>query len=268
MLVVGEKINTSRKAVKEAVKNRDAAFIRELARQQAEGGANYIDINCGTFIDNEPELITWMVEEVQDELSLPLCIDSPNPLAIAAGLKAHRNGQAMVNSISGEKERYEAILPLVKEYGCKIVVLCMDDESGIPNDAKTRFTIASKIIEGLKGVGTKEDDIYVDPLIQPISTATVNALSALDTITMLKEAYPGTHSICGLSNISFGLPERKILNQTFMMLCMAAGLDGVILDPKDKRMMAFITAAEALLDKDPYCGRYIKAYRQGLLALL
>lgn len=266
MLVVGEKINTSRKEVKEAVQNRDAAFIRELARQQAEGGAHYIDINCGTFIDNEAEIITWMVEEVQDELDLPLCIDSPNPIAIEAGLKAHRNGQAMVNSISGEKARYEAILPLVKEYGCKIVVLCMDD-SGIPNNAKTRFTIASKVIEGLKDEGIKEDDIYVDPLIQPISTDTVNGLSSLDTITMLKEAYPGTHSICGLSNISFGLPGRKILNQTFMILCMAAGLDGVILDPKDKRMMAFITAAEALLDKDPYCGSYLKAYRQGLLEL-
>jgi cobalamin-dependent methionine synthase I len=103
----------------------------------------------------------------------------------------------------------------------------------------------------------------VDPLIQPISTATVNALSALDTIKMVKEAYPGTHAICGLSNISFGLPERKLLNQTFMIMCMAAGLDGVILDPNDKRMMAFVATAEALLDKDPYCGRYLKAYRLG-----
>ncbi len=265
MLVVGEKINTSRRAVKEAVKNKDTAFIRNLARSQAEGGANYIDINCGTFIDNEPEIITWMAREVQDEVDLPLCIDSPNPLAIEAGLKVHKNGQAMVNSISGEKERYNAIAPLVSEYGCKIVVLCMDDEFGIPEDAKTRFKIASRVIDGLESIGVKQDDIYVDPLIQPISTSTVNALSALDTIKMAKETYPGVHGICGLSNISFGLPERKVLNQTFMIMCMTAGLDGVILDPNDKRMMGFITAAEALLDKDPYCGRFLKAYRQGLL---
>ncbi len=265
MLVVGEKINTSRKAVKEAVKNRDAAFIRDLARSQAEGGATYIDVNCGTFINDEPEIITWLCAEIQDEVNLPLCIDSPNPAAIEAGLKAHRNGQAMVNSISGEKQRYEAILPLVKQYGCKIVILCMDDESGIPHDAATRYRIAARVIDGLKEVGVKEDDIYVDPLIQPISTATENALSALETISLVKEAYPGTHGICGLSNISFGLPARKLLNQTFMVMCMTMGLDGVILDPSDKRMMALVTATETLLNKDPYCGRYLKAYRKGLL---
>ncbi len=265
MLVVGEKINTSRREVKEAVINRDAAFIRKLARLQAEGGAHYIDINCGTFIDNEEEIVTWLAQEVQGELSLPLCIDSPNPLAIAACLKVHRNGQPMINSISGEKQRYEAILPLVREYGCKVVVLCMDDEEGIPHDAATRFKVASKVIEGLKEAGTKEDDIYVDPLIQPISTSTENALCSMETIRMVKEAYPAAHGICGLSNISFGLPERKLLNQTFMVLCMAAGLDGVILDPNDRRMMSLITAAEVLLDRDPYCSQFIKAYRGGLL---
>ena len=266
MLIVGEKINTSRKAVKEAVANQDSAFIRNLARQQAEGGAHYIDINCGTFIDRERELMTWLVEEVHEELDLPLCIDSPDPKAVSAGLAAHKKGQPMINSISGEKDRYRAILPLVKEYRAKIVVLCMDDEVGIPHDAQTRFKIARRVIDGLLEIGTPEDDIYVDPLIQPISTDTVNALSALDTIRMVKEAYPGTHAVCGLSNISFGLPERKLLNQTFMIMCMTAGLDGVILDPTDKRMMALIATGEALLNKDPYCGRYLKAYRKGILS--
>ncbi len=266
MLVVGEKINTSRKAVREAVANQDAAFIRNLALQQAEGGAHYIDINCGTFIDRERELITWLVGEVQQELDLPLCIDSPDPKAVEAGLKAHKNGQPMINSISGEKERYKDILPLVKKYEAKIIVLCMDDEVGIPQDAETRFKVAKRVIDGLLEMGTRADDIYVDPLIQPISTSTVNALSALETIKMVKEAYPGTHAICGLSNISFGLPERKLLNQTFMIMCMAAGLDGVILDPNDKRMMAFLSTAEALLDKDPYCGRFLEAYRKGILS--
>ncbi len=266
MLIVGEKINTSRKAVKEAVSRQDAGFIRKLARSQAEGGAHYIDINCGTFIDKERELMTWLVEEVQKEVDLPLCIDSPDPKAVEAGLKAHRNGQPMINSISGEKDRYKEILALVKEYGAKIVVLCMDDEVGIPHDAETRFKIAGRVIDGLMETGTREDDIYVDPLIQPISTATVNGLSALDTIKMVKDAYPGTHAICGLSNISFGLPERKLLNQTFMVMCMAAGLDGVILDPNDKHIMALVAASEALLDRDPFCMNYLKAYRQGLFS--
>jgi len=267
MVIVGEKINTSRKSVREAVEKKDALFIRNLARQQAEGGADYIDINCGTFVENEEDFITWLVEEVQDEIKLPLCIDSPNPLALEAGLKANRNGQAMINSISGEKKRYEAVAPLVQKFGCKVVVLCMDDESGIPPDAKTRVDIAVRVIEGLKEMGTKDDDIYIDPLIQPVSTATANAFNAVETIRMIKNDYPEINTICGLSNISYGLPERKLLNQTFAVLCIAAGLDCVILDPNDKRLMSMVTAANVLLDKDPFCGRYIKAYRQGLFNL-
>ena len=265
IIVVGEKINTSRKKVKEAAKNRDASFIRNLARSQAEGGATFIDVNCGTFVDEEVEVMKWLVEEIQQEVDLPLCIDSPNPLAIKAGLEGHRNGQAMVNSITAEKSRYDSILPLVKEYGCKIVVLCMDDESGIPEDAQTRFDIAAKVIDGLEKAGTKQDDIYVDPLIQPISTATNNGLSAIETIRMVRAKYPEAHSICGLSNVSFGLPSRKLLNRAFMIACMTMGLDGVILDPNDKEMMALVKATEALLDSDPFCGRYLKAYREGLL---
>jgi 5-methyltetrahydrofolate corrinoid/iron sulfur protein methyltransferase len=265
MLIIGEKINTSRKSVKEAVENRDSAFIKDLARRQAEAGAHYIDINCGSFIDDEEEIMTWLVRQVQEELELPLCIDSPNPLAIEAGLKMHKHGQPMINSLSGEKARYDAIQPLVAQYGCKIVILCMDDNSGIPHDAKTRFDIASDVIIRLKECGTKEEDIYVDPLIQPISTATENALCAMDTIRMIKDAYSNAHLVCGLSNISYGLPERKLLNQTFMIMCMVAGLDGVIVDPNDKRMMSLITSAETLLNKDPYCGQYLKAFRQGML---
>lgn len=265
MLIVGEKINTSRKAVKEAVAGKDAAFIRRLARRQLEAGAHYIDVNCGTFVHDEPELLSWLVQEVQDELGgMPLCIDSPNPLAVEAALKVHQ-GAAMLNSISGEKERYEALEPLVVEYGCKIVVLCMDDEFGIPADAETRVNIASRIIDNLAAKGVAHGDIYVDPLIQPISVDSKNGLSAANTIRQVHERYPEIHFICGLSNISFGLPERKLLNQAYMVVCAAYGLDAVILDPEDKKMMALVYAAEALLNRDPYCSNYLKAYRNGML---
>ena len=267
MLVVGEKINTSRKEVKEAVEKRDAAFIRSLARRQVDAGAHYIDVNCGTFFQDEPELLSWMVQEIQQELDgAPLCIDSPNPLAVEAALKAHQ-GKAMLNSISGEKERFEALEPLVVQYGCKVVVLCMDDEAGIPPDALTRFHIASRIIDSLAAKSVKVEDIYVDPLIQPISVDTKNGLSAAETIRMVRERYPGVHAICGLSNISFGLPERKLLNQAYMVICAAYGLDAVIMDPEDRKMMALVHAAEALLNHDPYCGGYLKAYRKGRLKL-
>jgi len=267
MLVVGEKINTSRKEVKEAVNKGDAGFIRTLARRQVDAGADYIDVNCGTFIHNEPELLSWMVQEIQQELDgAPLCIDSPNPAAVEAALKVHR-GTAMLNSISGEKERYEALMPLAVHYGCKVVLLCMDDEAGIPPDAATRFNIASRIIDQLNARGAKVEDIYVDPLIQPISVDTKNGLSAADTIRMVHDRYPGVHTICGLSNISYGLPERKLLNQAYMVICAAYGLDAVIMDPEDKKMMALVHAAKALLNRDTYCSGYLKAYRKGFLKI-
>lgn len=265
MLIVGEKINTSRKQVREAVEKKDSAFIRGLARRQHEAGAHYIDVNCGTFVHDEPQLLSWLVREVQDELGgLPLCIDSPNPEAVKAALEVHR-GTAMLNSISGEQARFTALEPLVVRYGCKVVVLCMDDESGIPPDAATRFRIASRVIERLAGRGVKHEDIYVDPLIQPISVDTKNGLAAAETIRLVRESFPGVHAICGLSNISFGLPERKLLNQAYMVICAAYGLDAVILDPEDRKMIALVYAAEALLGHDPYCGGYLKAYRGNLL---
>ena len=267
MLVVGEKINTSRNEVKEAVKKRDAGFIRQLARRQHEAGADYIDVNCGTFVGEEAELLSWMVKEVQQELGdMPVCIDSPDPAAVEAAMKVHK-GIPLVNSISGEKDRFEALEPLVVKYDCKIVVLCMDDEFGIPPDAETRFSIASRIIDSMTAKGVNPDNIYVDPLIQPISVDVKNGLSAAETINMVKKRYPQTHAICGLSNISYGLPERKLLNQSYLVICAAYGLDAVILDPEDKRMMAMVHAAEALLARDPYCGGYLQAYRKGILKI-
>jgi len=264
MLIVGEKINTSRKEAREAVEKKDEHFIRQLARRQKEAGAHYIDVNCGTF-EKEPELLSWLVKIVQDELNgEPLCIDSPNPEAVEAALKVHQ-GKAMLNSISGEKDRYDGLLPLIEKYGCRTVVLCMDDEAGIPPDAETRYKIASRIIEELARKGVNQDDILVDPLIQPISVDSANGVSSAETIKMVRDNYPGTHAICGLSNVSFGLPKRKVLNQAYLVVCAAYGLDAVILDPEDSRMMALVYAAEALLNRDPYCSNYLKAYRKGIL---
>ncbi|UMZ73615.1 methyltetrahydrofolate cobalamin methyltransferase [Natranaerofaba carboxydovora] len=264
MLIVGEKINTSRKSIKEAVENKDDEFIKKVTKDQKEAGAHYIDVNCGTFINNEPELMQWLVETVQEEVDLPLCIDSPNPEAVKAGLEAHKNGQPMLNSISGEKERYDGLTPLVKEYNCKVVVLCMDDD-GIPQGAAKRFEVAQKVINDLKAEGVKEDDIYVDPLIQPISTDTNNGMSVFETIERVHSEFNDVHTICGLSNVSYGLPKRKILNQTFMILCMKSGLDSVILDPTDKEMMARIVSTRALMGNDNFCSSYLKSYRKGIL---
>ncbi|AOT71208.1 methyltetrahydrofolate cobalamin methyltransferase [Geosporobacter ferrireducens] len=264
MIIVGEKINTSLKGVTEAVRNRDAAFIQQRAREQAEKGAHYIDVNCGTLVSEEVEALAWLVETVQEAVDLPCCIDSPDPLAIASGLKVHR-GKPLINSITAEEGRYQGIIPLVKEYKAGIIALLIDDAHGMPHDAATRIQIGCGLVKRLMEDGVAVEDIYIDPLIQPIGTSTDMGVVAIETIQGIKKEYPGIHFMCGLSNVSFGLPKRGLLNRTFLALCMMAGLDGAILDPGNREMMKMIVATEALLDRDEYCMGYIQAFRSGLL---
>jgi 5-methyltetrahydrofolate--homocysteine methyltransferase len=263
MLIVGELINTSRKAIKPAVETRDAAFIKEMAQKQVDAGADYVDVNCGTMVFDEEETMAWLVETVQSQVSAPLCLDSPNPKALEMGLSLVKNGQPMINSITGEKERFATILPLVLKYKAKIVGLCMDD-SGMPETAADRLRIATQLVTDMVAAGVPEDDIYLDPLVHPVSTGDKAGLEVLETIHGIKQKYPKVHGICGLSNISYGLPNRKILNQAFMIQTMAMGMDGYILDPMDKAMMGFVYASQALLGQDEFCMKYLTAHRKGL----
>jgi len=263
MIIVGELINTSRKAIKEAVEQGDIDYIKNIAVEQVRAGANYIDVNCGTLIDKEPETMQWLVENLQQAIKEPLCIDTPNPVVMEGGLSLHKNGQPMVNSISAEKERFEAVLPLVLKYKAKVVALCLDDK-GIPDNAEDRIRIIRQLVGDLTEAGVKPDDIYIDPLIKPVSTGDRAGMDALETIYFIKTRYPDVHAICGLSNISFGLPKRKVLNEAFMIQSMAMGMDAYILDPLNKTMMSYLYASLAVLGRDPYCGQYLAAYRRGL----
>ncbi|MDW7673256.1 MAG: methyltetrahydrofolate cobalamin methyltransferase [Bacillota bacterium] len=263
MIIVGELINSSRKAIAPAVENKDAAFIQDIAKKQLEAGATYIDVNCGTRVHDEPEMLTWLVETVQAAVDAPLCIDSPNPVAIEAALKVHK-GQALINSISAEKERYEAILPLVTANNARVMALCMDD-TGMPETAEQRLVIVERLYKGLTEAGVKPEDIFFDPLVKPISVNTNFGNEVLDTIREIHSRYPGVHTTCGLSNISFGLPTRKILNQAFLVMCIANGMDSAILDPLDNQIMSLLIASEALVGRDDYCMNYLTAQRKGIL---
>lgn len=263
MLIVGELINTSRKDIKPAVESKDAAYIQKIAKEQVEAGADYIDVNCGTQVFNEPEVMEWLVKTVQEAVDAPLCIDSPNPKALEVGLALTKTKKPMVNSITAEKERFEVILPLVQKYNAKVVALCMDD-SGMPETAEDRIVIVDKLVKDLTSNGIAEDDIYLDPLVKPVSTGDKAGLEVLETVRYIRENYPKVHAICGLSNISYGLPNRKVLNQTFMIQTMTMGMDAYILNPLDKKMMGFIYSSMALLGQDPFCGKYLTAHRNGL----
>ena len=263
MLIIGELINTSRKAIKEAVEKKDANYIQQVAREQLEAGANYIDVNCGTMINNEIEIMEWLVKTVQEAVEVPLSIDSPDPKVIEAGLRLVKYGQPMINSISDEKERFDSILPLVVKYNAKIVALCMDD-TGMPETGEDRVRVAKSLYLKLTEAGVSDENIYFDPLVKPISAVEKAGVEVLESIKLIKILYPNVHFTCGLSNVSYGLPNRKVLNRLFVVQTMTLGMDGYILNPTDKEMMGVIYASLALLGQDSYCMNYLKAHRKGI----
>ena len=264
MIIVGEKINTSRHSVEEAVRKRDAAFITKVAREQVEAGANYIDVNTGTFLEQEVDCLSWLVETVQSAVDIPLSLDSPNPEALLAAMKRHK-GEPMINSISLEEERFESLLPVVTSQPCSVVALCMG-ETAMPKTTEERVEVGSELIKRLTGEGFPLEKIYVDPLVQPVSVDTSMGIATLRAISTIISDFPGVNTICGLSNISFGLPERRLINRNFLALSMSYGLSAVILDPTDRQLMSTILAVEMLLGRDEYCGNFIDAYENGQIS--
>ena len=259
MIIIGELINASRKQIAPAIENKDADTIQKIAKDERENGADFIDVNAGVFVGKESDYLKWLVTTVQGTVDAPCCIDSPDPKAIETALSVHK-GIPMINSISLEKERYEALLPVVSGTECKVVALCMSDK-GMPETTDDRVSIADELINNLLKNNVPLDNIYVDPLVQPVSTKDSYGIEFLDAIEKIINKFPGVHTICGLSNISFGLPERKFLNQTFMVMAITKGLDAAIVNPLDKGMMAKIVAAETLAGKDEYCSQYLQAWR-------
>lgn len=260
---MGELINTSRSPIRKAVEERNSGYIKEVALRQVEAGAQYLDINCGTMVRDEEAVMAWLVEKVQEVCDVPLCIDSPNPKALAVGLGMAAKGQPMINSITAEKKRVNEVLPLVRDYRAKVVALCIDD-GGMPKNSSDRVNIAGTLVELLKAEGIPGGDIYIDPLIKPLSTNDMAGWEVIEAVRLMRDQYPDVHFICGLSNISFGLPQRKALNATFMVQAMVAGMDAFVLDPTDREMMGLYYTGRALLGKDRYCRNYLSAYRKGI----
>ncbi|MFZ5591607.1 MAG: methyltetrahydrofolate cobalamin methyltransferase [Bacillota bacterium] len=264
MLIIGEKINSTRKSIDRAVRAKDVEVIQEEAKKQIEAGAHMLDVNCGTLdAQDEPATMEWLVRTVQEAAGVPLCIDSPNHKALAAGLSVHR-GKAMINSISGETERFANVLPLVKQYGASVVALCMDDR-GIPASMGQALEVGTKLVNRLLDAGVPVEDIYFDPLVRSVATNPETVLETLQLMEEMSARFSGLHFVSGLSNVSFGLPERRHLNRAYVVLSMASGLDAVIVDPLDSTLMALVYATEALLNKDRFCMQYIRSYQQGKL---
>jgi 5-methyltetrahydrofolate--homocysteine methyltransferase len=263
MLIIGERINASRKPIAEAIVSRDAVFIQNEAKTQAMAEADYLDVNAGTFVGEEAKHLRWVIETIQEVVDLPLCIDSPDPAVIKAMIPFVKK-TPMINSITLEPSRLEGILPLVAQRKAKVIALCPSGDS-IADSAEAKVRMAGQLVEKVKGAGISLDDLYIDPLVYPLATNDQSAIATLDAIGQIMKQLPGVHTICGLTNVSYGLPNRRLLNRTFLVAAVIRGLDSAILDPTDKQLFGALKAALVIAGNDEFCMQYITAFREGRL---
>lgn len=263
MIIIGEKINGTLPHVRRAIEEKNDKFIRKLAIDQAEAGADYLDICAGTPEEDEADILKWLMDIVQQEVDKPLCIDSPNPGVFKKVLDfAKRPG--IINSVSEEKDKSERIFSLISGTNWKVIGLTCDDE-GISTDTQKRVNIAQKLVEKAFTHNIKIDDIFIDPLVLTLSTNNDSLLIYLETMEQIKVLYPNIKVTSGLSNISYGMPLRKFINQQFLTIALFSGMDSAIMDPCDQNLIATIYATQALKGNDKYCQKYLNAYRQTLL---
>lgn len=261
MIVIGEKISIIAKKVREAMMKRDPKPIQEIAEAQWKAGAHFIDVNTGPAEEKGEELMTWMVENIQEKVSLPLCLDTTNPSALEAGLKAHNNqwGRPLINSTSNEQEKY-VMLELAAKYNTQVIGLTLG-KGGLPADAEERCAIAAEIMARAAEYGVPLEDIYLDPLILQVCTMQDQALHSLRAIKMFQELNdPPMKTVVGLSNVSNGVPKqmRSLIDRVYLTLLMYEGLNAAIMNPLDKELMDTLKTVEVFLGKTLYAHSYLE----------
>lgn len=267
MITIGENINATAKPVAEAIDKRDTEFITNRAKAQAEAGADYIDVNAGSGYGSPEQSIAamqWLMDTVQRATDKPLVIDSDDPKVLQAALARYTGDNVIINSVTAEGERLNSIGSLAAERKASLVALAMGD-AGIPDNVDDRLAACDQIVETLAKLGVPLNNIYFDALVLPISVDSSQGMITLDTIAQIKKRYPEAKTVVGLSNISYGLPNRGIVNRSFMLMAAYAGLDAIIVNPLDAKMMGLIKVADLLTGSDPMCRGYIRAHRKGLL---
>jgi cobalamin-dependent methionine synthase I len=261
MIIIGEKINGTLKPVAAAIAQRDAVFIQDLARRQADAGSDWLDIHAGTPPEKEADDLVWLATTVEKTVDVPLCLDSADPRTLLAAMDVVRR-TPMINSISAEPSRMEVILPVAAKHGCPVIAMAMD-ETSISMNSVARAAVAEKIMKATRAFGIPDERIYFDPLVMTIGSDTQSGPVFLDTLKAVRKQFPLVHFTAGLSNCSFGLPARSLINRSFLTLAVAAGLDSVICNPLDRNLRSALTAAELVLGHDHYCLNFTQAYRSG-----
>ena len=258
--IIGERINpTGRKLLAAEMAEGDYSRVLSDALAQVEAGATMLDVNAGIPMADEPKILAECIQLIQANVDLPLAIDSSIVEALESGLSVYQ-GKALVNSVTGEEERLEVVLPLVKKYGAAVVAIS-NDETGISEDPNVRYDVAKKIVERAADFGIPREDVVVDPLIMPVGAINLAGRAALDLIRRLREELK-VNTTCGASNISFGLPNRHGMNAAFLAMAVGAGMTSAILNPLHAEEMSGIMGADVMMGTDPECRRWIKKYRE------
>ena len=263
MIIIGEKINGSIPAVADAIARRDSEFIKARAKAQEAAGATFIDCCASVSESEEVETLHWMIDCIQEVTDLPISVDSPSADVLTEAYK-FCNKPGLFNSVSGEGDKMDKIFPLMAANPGWEVIALLSDDSGIPQNAADRLKVFDKIMAKAKEYGIDPSRIHIDPLVEMLCTSENGIETNVEVISTVRKQYPTIHITAAVSNISFNLPVRKMLNLGFTVLAMNVGLDSAILDPCNRDMMGLIYATEALLGLDDYCMEYISAYRDGL----
>jgi cobalamin-dependent methionine synthase I len=261
MIIIGEKINGSIPSVGEAIAKKDAAFIQDLAKTQADAGADFIDVCASTDVSVELETMRWLIDLVQAVTDTPIAIDSPSAEICAHAVQFCKK-PGLVNSVSMEGNKTDVVFPVIADTKWQCAALLCDD-TGIPKSGQQRLDIFTAVMEKAKQYNIDPARLHIDPLVEMLCTSEEGITMILDVIREIKGQYPTIHVTGGASNISFNLPARKFVNQAFLVLAMGAGMDSAIINPLHKHMMGLIYATEALKGMDEYCMEYINAYREG-----
>ena len=258
-VLIGERINpTGRKLLAEEMRHGDFSRVERDALAQVEAGAHMLDVNAGIPLADEPGILARTIQLVQSLVDVPLSIDSSIVEALEAGLAVYQ-GKALVNSVTGEEERMERVLPLIRKYGAAVVAISNDD-TGISEDPDVRFAVAKRIVERAADHGIPRSDIVVDPLVMPIGAMRTAGQQVFRLVRRLNEEL-GVNSTCGASNVSFGLPNREGINAAFLPMAIASGLTSAITNPLSDGVRAAIMAADVLMGNDPDAGRWIRVNR-------
>ena len=262
MIIIGEKINGSIPSVAKAIADRDEEHIKKLAKDQAEAGANFIDVCASVEDEIEVETMKWLIGLVQSVTDTPIAIDSPNARTCVECMQ-YCNKPGIINSVSGEGDKMEVVFPVIADTKWQVVAL-LNGNTGIPKTAKDRLDVFHEIMAEAKKYNIAPDRIHIDPLVEMLCTSEDGISMVEEVMTSIKAEYPTIHITGAVSNISFNLPVRKLVNQAFVVLSMKAGMDSAVLNPLDRNMMGMIYATEACLGLDDYCMEYITAYREGI----